>query len=75
MDRVGNDNSARDPHLSAFDGHLEHPMQSLSDCERLKLIWEGTLLMHWARNTKLREPVARFENELRPDERRLRSEE
>jgi len=44
---------------SVFDGHLEHPMQSLSDGDRLKLIWEGTLLRRWARDTTLGAPSDR----------------
>ena len=51
------DNHAPHAPDPAFDGHLEHPMQSLSDGERLKLIWEGTLLLHWAKAMKRRGPA------------------
>jgi hypothetical protein len=56
MDSGVTDQDSSNATNPAFDGHLEHPMQSLSDGERLKLIWEGTLLRHWARTTKLRAP-------------------
>lgn len=33
-----------------FDGHLEKRVQDMTDAERLRWIWEGTLLLHWARH-------------------------
>lgn len=41
-----------------FDGHLEKPVHEMTDAERLRWIWEGTLLLHWARHrVKLHPPT------------------
>lgn len=42
-----------------FDGHLSQPLEKMSVAERLRWAWEGTLLLHWARQAKLEPPVHR----------------
>lgn len=35
-----------------FDGHLEWPVERMTDAQRLQWAWEGAQLLYWARRAK-----------------------
>lgn len=54
---VSNDQNAQQRRAHPdFDGHIEHPMDvpltNENILERLRLAWEGALMLQWARGLK-----------------------